>query len=133
MAESDIGRTRILILEDEQIIAFDLRLALEARGHEIVATASSADEAIDRLQKSAADLLIVDYKLDGPLNGEEAVSAIRSYLGMPVPVIFISGDTHSEFVNRMKSDPCAVLVKPFELEDLLECIEDLLKNPATEP
>ena len=118
----------ILILEDEQIIALDLRTVLEAKGYEIAALASSAIEAIERLEQRSADLLIVDYKLNGPLNGEEAVSAIRSHFGVPVPAIFISGATHSEFLNRAANNPCDVLVKPFQIEDLLACIETILSK-----
>ena len=121
-------KARILILEDEQIIALDLRILLEERGYEIVATASSAAEAIETIGKRTADLLIDDYKLNGPLNGEEAVSAIRSHFGLPIPVIFISGATHSEFLNRVANDPCDVLIKPFQVEDLLACIETILSK-----
>ena len=121
-------KARILILEDEQIIALDLRMVLEERGYEITTTASSAEEALERLEKRTVDLLIVDYKLNGPLNGEEAVSAIRSHIGMPIPVIYISGATHSEFLNRVANDPCDVIIKPFQIEDLLACIETILSK-----
>ena len=69
---------RILILEDEMIIAMDIKSILEQLSCNVVGTAATAEDAISIIQSTSVDLMIVDYRLQGPLNGEEAVSAIRS-------------------------------------------------------
>ena|SRR5688500_13408439 len=119
-------KARILILEDEQIIAFDMRVALQDQGYEVAAVCASASEAIQRLNQNSIDLMIVDFKLSGDMNGEEAASAIRTHVKAMVPVIFVSGTTDSAFLERVKNDPCALLVKPFQIEDLISCVESVL-------
>ena len=117
----------ILILEDEMIIAMDIRTVLEQIGYNIVGTVATAADAISIAENSRIDLMIVDYRLRGPLNGEEAASAIRSHSKRNIPVIFVSGTGDLELRNRLADDPCAFLKKPIKFEGLIQCIQSLLK------
>lgn len=122
--------TQILILEDEMIVSLDIQTALEQQGYRVVGACATADEAIGCAQTSRIDLIIADYSLRGPLNGEEAVSAVRSYVGKAVPVIFVSGTGDHEIINRLGIEPCSFLRKPIKTEDLLDCIRLLIKPAA---
>ena len=123
---------KILILEDEQLVAFDLCSALERNGYVVVGTAKSADEAIDLAQQHVSlDLMIVDFKIRGQLNGEEAASAVRSHFNKPIPVIFISASPLNDIKERLPADPCVFLTKPFKHESLLQCVEDILRADAS--
>ena len=117
----------ILILEDEMIIALDIRTMLEQLGYIVVGVAATAEEAIATIQNSPIDLMIVDFRLRGPLNGEEAASAIRSHFNQAIPIIFLSGTADLEIRNRLSSSPCAFLKKPVKVDELIECIQSILK------
>jgi CheY-like chemotaxis protein len=124
-----VNEAKILILEDEQLVAFDLCSALERHGYVVVGTAKSADEAIQLVQQHKnIDLMIVDFKIRGQMNGEEAASAVRSHFNKPIPVIFISASPLSDIKERMPADPCVFLTKPFKHEALLECVEAVLRS-----
>jgi CheY-like chemotaxis protein len=118
---------QILIVEDEMIIALDIRTALEQQGYKIAGTVTTAEDAISIAENSAVDLMIVDYRLQGQLNGEEAASAIRTHSNRPIPVIFVSRSGDLELRNRLAASPCAFLKKPIKIEGLMECIQSLLK------
>lgn len=109
------------------IIALDIRTALEQVGYNIVGTVTTAEDAISIAENSQIDLMIVDYRLQGPLNGEEAASAIRSHSKRAIPVIFVSGIGDLELRNRLAAVPCAFLKKPIKIEGLINCIQSLLK------
>ena len=73
---------KILVVEDEGLIAHDISSHLEAMGHQVVATASTAEEAIEKA--ADADLVLMDIHLDGRADGVEAAVAIRDRYHVPV-------------------------------------------------
>ena len=79
---------RILIVEDEQIIAADLRNKLLRMGHEIVGMAIAGDEAISIAEQVRPDLVLMDVQLDGAMSGIEAARKIQEHMG--AQIIFIT-------------------------------------------
>ena len=79
---------RILIVEDEFIIAEDLKLTLQNFGHEVVSIVSSGEKAIDYADKLTPDIIFMDILLDGEVNGIDAAIKIREKHN--VPIVFCS-------------------------------------------
>lgn len=81
---------RILIVEDEFIIAEDLRLTLQDFGHEVIAIVSSGEEAIVYTDKFIPDIIFMDIKLDGKIDGIDAARKIR--VKHEIPIVFCSAN-----------------------------------------
>ena len=79
---------RILIVEDEFIIAEDLRLTLQNFGHEIISIVSSGEEAIAHAERFEPDMIFMDINLDGDVNGIDAAIKIREK--HMIPIVFCS-------------------------------------------
>lgn len=86
---------RILVVEDEQIIAADLRNKLVAMGYQVVGMAISGEEAVTIADETKPDLVLMDVQLDGQMTGPEAARTIQERTGTPVvyvtayPSIFV--------------------------------------------
>ena len=74
---------RILVVEDEQIVAEDLSLKLRRIGHQVVGMASSGEAAIRLAKDLHPDLVLMDIRLQGKMDGREAARIIRSSTGLP--------------------------------------------------
>ena len=95
---------RILIVEDELIIAEDLRLTLQNFGHEIVSIVSSGEEAVLYADKLIPDIIFMDINLDGELNGIDAAIEIREK--HKIPIVFCSA-----YIDRVTQRETS-LIKP---------------------
>ena len=82
---------KVLIAEDEGLIAMDIAARLEALGHTVVGTVSTAAEAIE--QAPNAQVVLMDIRLDGPVDGIEAASKIRERYRLPVVFLTAQADT----------------------------------------
>ncbi len=120
--------TKILIVEDETIVAKNIERHLINAGYKVVGFASTADEAIRKSQSEKPDLVLMDIKLKGRLDGIEAADKIHDLLHLPV--IFLTSYTDDETFQRAKlTDPFGYLIKPFEIKDLKRSVEmALYKN-----
>ena len=114
---------KIFIVEDEILIAEDLRLVLQKMGYQVVGIASSGAEAIRKAQKLHPDLVLMDVRLQGPMNGVETARQIRSTAD--IPIIFI---TAYAFVlaSLEPNDRYTRLAKPFSPSQLQAAIETAL-------
>ena len=109
--------TRILVVEDERIVALDLQHTLESFGHEVVATCPSGEKAIELAGTLQPDLVLMDINLEGALDGTEAAQVIASELA--IPIIFLTAYTESGTLARAEmSAPYGYLVKPIETRAL---------------
>ena len=72
-----IRTPRVLIVEDEAVVAMDIRSQLQDLGYEVAETVSSGEEACERLPKLAPDLVLMDIELKGQMDGIEAAGRIR--------------------------------------------------------
>ncbi|MDD3806511.1 MAG: response regulator [Candidatus Marinimicrobia bacterium] len=117
---------KIVIIEDENIIADDLKLTLESWGFEDVITVSSAEALLDHYDEIKPDLLLMDIKLRGKIDGVEAVNIIHKKYN--TPVIYITAYANKETIERAaETHPIAYLIKPFEEYRLKEIVESVLK------
>lgn len=108
---------RILVVEDETIIAADLALRLERFGYVVTAMADSAEEALRQVEQNPPDLVLTDIVLKGPMDGVEVADIIRSRYGLPV--VFITAYVEQERLERAKmAYPFGYILKPFQDRDL---------------
>jgi CheY-like chemotaxis protein len=120
---------RILVVEDEQIIAADLCNKLTRMGHQIVGIAIAADEAIAIADELKPDLVLMDVQLDGAMTGTEAACTIQERTGAPVvyvtafPGIFVRDPTKMQ-------QPGICLGKPFSRLQLEAAVHAALGTSA---
>ena len=115
-------RSRLLIVEDEGIVALNIQTRLEGLGYNVVASVSSGEEAIEVAGKTRPDLILMDIKLDGKVDGIEAAAEIRRLFQLPV--VYLTAYTNDETLNRAKlTEPYGYILKPFEARDLCTTIE----------
>lgn len=125
---------RILIVEDEPIVAADLADRLTEMGYFVAGQYDSGEAALTHIGADAPDLVLMDIQLSGRLDGiETAGKIIESH---PVPLIFLTSNTDEATFARAKSTmPAAFLGKPFRGKDLRHAIElavqtNTLQSPA---
>lgn len=119
--------TRILIVEDERLIALDLELILKGFGFQVVGVASSCEEALLAVQDEKPDLLLMDIKLRGAADGVETARKITKQLA--IPVVYLSAYSDKATVRRAKLDvPFIYLYKPFDQVKLYESIQSVLNK-----
>jgi DNA-binding NtrC family response regulator len=113
---------RILVVEDEAVVALDVEDRLRRLGHQVVGTADSCASALAQAAETRPDLVLMDIALrDGP-DGIAAAEQLRAELA--VPVIFVTAFADTETVERAKRvSPHGYIVKPFDERDLRATIE----------
>ena len=114
--------TRILLVEDEAIIAMDLRQRLESLGYEVTGIAVNGEEALALAETTRPTLVFMDITIQGPIDGIETAKVLTSR--MDVPVVFLTAHADSTTIARAKAArPYGYLVKPFEERELATTIE----------
>jgi PAS domain S-box-containing protein len=112
---------RILIVEDDPLLALDLRYEAELLGHEVVGLAESADEALIASEENAPDLALMDIHIAGSMDGIQAARMLHDF--HRVPVIFVTSASDDVTVARAAKGPIhGYLVKPFKRTELKACI-----------
>jgi PAS domain S-box-containing protein len=119
----------ILIVEDERITAEDIRAGLKLAGYEVPVIVSSGEEAVQQAGKIKPDLVLMDIKLEGEMDGIDAACEIRKLYD--IPVIYLTAYSDEKTVERAKlTEPSGFLVKdhgiitkPFEESELHAAIE----------
>jgi len=113
---------RILVVEDENIVARDICARLEHFGYSVSEPVATGEEAIARARELKPDLVLMDIMLRGPMDGIQAASAIR--LEMDVPVVYLTAFVDDKNLQRAKvTEPFGYLLKPFEERELRITIE----------
>jgi CheY-like chemotaxis protein len=112
----------ILVVEDEGLIAIHLVQILKTAGYHVADPAYSGEMALRALETSPEpDLILMDIKLAGVLDGIETARKIRQRF--PVPLIFVTAHTSEHMLERMKEvAPYGIIIKPFIEEDLLALV-----------
>ncbi len=112
----------ILVVEDELIIAENIRNELESIGYRASAVAVSGEEAVQKAVEMQPDLVLMDIKLQGAMDGVAAAEEIRSRFD--IPVVYLTGYADEKTLQRAKiTDPFGYVLKPFELRELRSTIE----------
>jgi serine phosphatase RsbU (regulator of sigma subunit)/AmiR/NasT family two-component response regulator len=105
--------TRILIVEDEALVALSIKSCLENAGYGNPWIASTAEEALGMLSTVRPDLVLMDVRLGGRMNGIEAAGVIRDT--SRVPVVFLTAHSDPETLERAKlAEPFGYVLKPFD-------------------
>lgn len=120
---------KIMIVEDESIVAMDLSLRLQKEGYEVTGVADNSEEAISLFTETNPDLVLMDINIIGQQDGIQTAGAIKKI--REVPLIFLTAFSQSEYVNRAKEvNPSAYLVKPFNNDSLYTSIQIAIHNFA---
>jgi two-component SAPR family response regulator len=114
-------------VENENIIALDIKNILEKSGYEIVAVVNSGEKAIDIAEKESPDLITMNLKINGEIDGNDSASIISSRLNIPILFISANVPNFSKIANKFKRSLRAIR-KPFRKSDLVEAIRDSLEN-----
>ncbi len=124
-------RPQILIVEDEAIIASNLQNTLERLGYDVPALAFSGEEAIAQTAATHPDLVLMDIKLQGKVDGIEAAEEIRTRFD--IPIVYLTGYADDVTLQRAKlTEPFGYLLKPFETSDLHSTVETALYRHSME-
>jgi len=111
---------KVLVVEDEGLIAHDIARRLEALGHQVVATVATAEEAVE--QAAGADLVLMDIRIDGQRDGIVAAQEVRAR--HHVPVVFMTAHADRATLERAKAaDPFGYITKPLGPASLHTSIE----------
>jgi diguanylate cyclase (GGDEF)-like protein len=123
--------TRVLVVEDEVIIGHDIRRILMGFGYEVPTVAATGRDALLAVETGAPDLVLMDIKLKGPLDGVQ--TAARLHDTHDTPVVFLTSHSDEATLARAKAtNPFGYLVKPFTDRDLRTCIEIALRRRELE-
>lgn len=118
---------KLLILEDEKVLAESMQEFLNDLGYEVSCMVSS-DEAFDEVYANSYDLLLLDVNVHGKMNGFEFLAALRE-AKVSVPAIFITSLNNIEDLTEGYSSGCCDYIrKPFELAELKLRVEQAIKT-----
>jgi DNA-binding LytR/AlgR family response regulator len=122
---------KVLIVEDEMLIAANIAMQLEAIGYEIVGIFPKGLEAINALKVNKPDLVLMDINLKGDMDGIETATIMQ--LDGPMPIIYLTANTDDSHFNRAKAtNPYAFISKPFKKMDLKHAVELASERILTE-
>jgi PAS domain S-box-containing protein len=122
---------RILVVEDERIVALDLAATLKDLGYAIAASVSTGEAAIKEAIKLRPDLILMDIRLAGEIDGIQAAGAIKKEVD--IPVIYLTAHSDDQTLTRARDTvPFGYIVKPFKATDLHCAIEIALHKHEIE-
>lgn len=126
-----MARAQILIVEDESITAKDIEARLERLGYEVPAIVHSGEEALEKALELHPDLVLMDIRLRGSLDGIEAAEQMRARCDVPVAYLTAYADD-ATLSRAMRTGPFGYIVKPFEERELHSTIETALERHRLE-
>jgi two-component system cell cycle sensor histidine kinase/response regulator CckA len=117
-----MAETQVLIVEDDNIIAMDIKSRLQVLGYAVSAVVSSGQEAIEKAAETQPDLVLMDIRLRGPMDGVEAAERIRTRFD--IPVVYLTAHADESTLQRAKlTEPYGYILKPFEERELHTAVE----------
>lgn len=117
-----MSNTQILIVEDESIVAEDIKATVQKMGYSVSAVVSSGEDAVSEAEEKRPDLILMDIMLRGEMNGIEAAGRIRSTCN--IPVIYLTAYADEKIIEEAKlTEPFGYITKPFENRELHSSIE----------
>jgi len=121
---------RVLILEDEILVAWSLQELLSLVGYEVTGIAATVSDALCLAENTKPDLAIVDVRLAGQRDGIEGAELLQQQFGLPV--IFLTGEVDKETVQRASAlNPVRYLLKPVHGEQIVEAVRTAVGQEAT--
>jgi CheY-like chemotaxis protein len=113
---------KILVVEDENIVALEIKKRLQKLGYIVPGVASTGEDAISKVEGILPDLVLMDIMLKGEIDGIHAAGEIRRRFN--IPVVYLTAYSDEETLQRAKlTEPYGYILKPFEEDDLRTTIE----------
>ena len=126
-----MSRKTLVVVEDEVLVARDIKARLTRMGYEVLATASRGEEAVEKVLRLRPDLVLMDINIIGEMDGVDA--AINIHVQYDVPVIFCTAYSNRETLERAQvAGPYGYVLKPFNNRELEINIEIALYKHAVE-
>lgn len=126
-----MAKTKVLIVEDEWIVADALQQRLEELGYEAPQVVSTGKDAVEKAQEMKPDVVLMDIMLHGQMDGIEAANKIHTYSS--VPVIYLTAFANKKILKRAKATaPYAYIIKPVKKRELHSTIEMALYKHEAE-
>ena len=132
LAKSDavfppLVETRILIVEDEAVVALHLRQALTKLGHKVAGIATTGDQALKLIDEVFPDIILMDINIQGEMDGIETAKRIPRYLH--IPIIYLTAYSEDTTLKRAADTcPYGYLIKPFLDRELHATIKMALER-----
>jgi DNA-binding NarL/FixJ family response regulator len=113
---------KVLIVEDERVVAKDLKLTLESMGYEVIGSAASRDEALAVCAQQVPDIVLMDIRIKGSVDGIDTAHELLERYGLHV--IYLTAHADVASIDRAKQTrPHAYLLKPVKTGELQGAIE----------
>lgn len=126
-----MAKKKIMIVEDEGIVALDISQILESLNFEVCKHVTSAEEVLPGATQTKPDLILMDVNLKGKMDGIDAAGLV--YEKLKTPVVFLTAHADESTLQRAKvTHPYGYILKPFESDDLKATIELALHRKASE-
>jgi DNA-binding NarL/FixJ family response regulator len=123
-----VGGEDVLIVEDEPIPAMELQSTLEALEYNVLGMEKRGEEVLDRLESESADLVLMDIRLDGDMDGIETAEKIRDR-SPSTSIVFLTAYSDEETLERAREiKPEGYLVKPITENDLKSTLKMALSR-----
>ncbi|MDP7741609.1 MAG: response regulator, partial [Lentisphaeria bacterium] len=115
-------QANIVIVEDEPIVAMDIKRCLKQLGYQVAAVAASSEDAVQQVVDNRPDLVLMDIRLKGDIDGIETAWRVRQRFN--VPIVYLTAHSDPETLERAKfTEPYGYILKPYEDRDLHTTIE----------
>jgi signal transduction histidine kinase len=131
-AVSDLAHVpRIMLVEDERLVAYNLQQRLQRLGYEVSAVVASCDEALARAREAPPDLVLMDIHIEGELDGIETAARLQEVAD--APVVFLTAYSEESTLERARATrPYGYLVKPISERELHATIQMVLERRKAE-
>lgn len=117
-----MSKTKIMVVEDNRIVAEDIKNNLVEMGYDVSAIATSGRQALDAVKSQIPDIALMDIRLGKGMNGIE--TATQLWEKYNIPIIYLTAHADAETIASAKvTEPYAYLVKPFDVEELQSAVE----------
>ena len=121
----NIEKFKILIAEDEKIIALDLKMILEKAGYSVISILDNLNDITAKISEIKPNLVLLDINLDEKYEGLRVAGYLNK---LDIPLIFISGSTDQKTIRLAKNiKSCGYISKPFDELSILSAVEKCLK------
>ena len=117
-----MNKRRIMLVEDEKVVAADIQECVTSLGYEVVGAAATGTEALRMAVNTVPDLVLMDIKLKGVVDGIDVAGAL--YDQLKIPVVYLTAHADAEILERAKATaPSGYVLKPFDDRTLRTAIE----------
>lgn len=111
-------KIKVLVVEDEIIVALDIQEAINKMGYDCFGIATSYNEVLEELEKDSPDIILMDINLENSINGIEIVERLHEQ-DIHIPVIYVTAYTDEKTIeNAVRTNPVGYIVKPFNISEL---------------